>query len=362
MAVEPVERGNISQRLVISGELQAASSFILAPRVSGRLLDLNYHIGDRINQGALVAQIDETPFRADLAHAKAERMVAEARLSAATSALTSTQQRAERITKLTERGVSSEAEREQAEGELRAAKAAIIIAEATLEAAKTEEAQAEIALSDCSVYANWEGDTTTRVIGERFVDGGTLVNSGQALLSVLDISSLTAVVYVDEKTYSQLHIGQQAHLSCDAYPAEKFIASVARIAPRFAPDSRQARVELTVPNQDQRLKPGMFVRAELILKTVEDATLVPVAALANRLDSVVVYVVDDNTNTVREVPIRIGLRDHGEVQVIGDNISGNVVVLGHQLIGDGSAITIPGKATSAIGAKNPTDRSAAAAQ
>ena len=116
---------------------------------------------------------------------------------------------------------------------------------------------------------------------------------------------------------------------------------VARIAPVFRSESRQARVELRVNNPDRRLKPGMFVRAQTVLARVEDATVVPEDALVTREGRNVVFVVSDDGKTVNERPVEVGVREQGRVQVIGEGLTGRVVTLGQQQLEDGTEVTIP---------------------
>ncbi|MCJ7600292.1 MAG: efflux RND transporter periplasmic adaptor subunit, partial [Desulfobulbaceae bacterium] len=106
--------------------------------------------------------------------------------------------------------------------------------------------------------------------------------------------------------------------------------------------TRQARVELTIDNQRFRLKPGMFIRATVELESVAEAVIIPEEALAVRNDQPGVFVVNEDSLTVSWRPVRVGIREGERVQVEGEELSGRVVSLGHQLVDDGSAITISG--------------------
>ena len=81
--------------------------------------------------------------------------------------------------------------------------------------------------------------------------------------------------FVTERDYARLQTGQVASLTTDAFASETFSGTIQRIAPVFRESTRQARVELRVDNLELRLKPGMFVRATVILDRVEDAVIVP---------------------------------------------------------------------------------------
>ena len=130
-------------------------------------------------------------------------------------------------------------------------------------------------------------------------------------------------------------------MTTDAFQGETFTGHVVRISPIFRQESRQARIELRIENPEQRLKPGMFIRFTLELARIEDATIVPEAAIASRGEKTGVFVVNDAGDAVTWQPVEVGLREGDRSQVTGEGLTGRVVTLGQQLLDDGSAITIP---------------------
>jgi multidrug efflux pump subunit AcrA (membrane-fusion protein) len=85
----------------------------------------------------------------------------------------------------------------------------------------------------------------------------------------------------------------------------------------------------------------MFVRAEAMLERVEDATIVPLAALTTRGGQTGLFVVNSDGETVSWRLVNVGITENERVQVTGEEITGRVVTLGQQLLEDGSRITIP---------------------
>jgi multidrug efflux pump subunit AcrA (membrane-fusion protein) len=120
-----------------------------------------------------------------------------------------------------------------------------------------------------------------------------------------------------------------------------FTGAVARIAPIFRESSRQARVEVSLPNPDHPLKPGMFARCTLELDRVDDAIIVPDLAITERDGQSGVFRVAGDGASVNWVPVETGLRDGDRVQLLHADLSGRVVTLGQQLVEDGSIIHIP---------------------
>jgi len=149
------------------------------------------------------------------------------------------------------------------------------------------------------------------------------------------------VVFVTEKDYPWVQSGRIVRLVTDAWPDTRFEGRITRISPIFRQATRQARVELMVDNPDHRLKPGMFIRASVALDRVPDAIIVPEQAITRRNERTGVFVVAADGQSVAWRDVRTGIRDGDRVQVEGSGLDGRVVILGQQLLDDGSRNTIP---------------------
>jgi RND family efflux transporter MFP subunit len=166
------------------------------------------------------------------------------------------------------------------------------------------------------------------------------VAANAPLLLIVELQPIVGVVFVTEKEYARLKPGQLVSLTTDAYPGELYQGRIDRIAPVFRKSTRQARIEMTIDNPRHRLKPGMFIRATVVLDEVADATIVPEQALTIRDDRSGVFIVSDDGRSVRWRTVNVGIREDGRVQVAGEMLVGQVVILGQQLIDDGSPIKI----------------------
>lgn len=343
--VAAVRSGTIVERQTFSGSLQASADFMVAAKIPGRLREVLVDVGDTIQRGQVVARLDDEEHIHDVAQAEAAVVVARARQAEAASVVGAAERAHQRITALAGEGRATEAAKDQAEADMLAARAAVAVADAGIAQAEADLASAKVRLGYATIVADWAGDGSERIIGERLVDSGATISANQPLLRVLDLKPVEAVIHVTERTYARIRPQQAATLTTDAWPGATFTARVDRIAPRFDPASRQAAITLLVDNADGRLKPGMFVRATLSLSEIADATLVPAMALTRRDGQDVVFVVADDGTTVREVEVAVGIRENDVVQVVGEDIRGRVITLGQQLVADGSAITISAERT-----------------
>jgi RND family efflux transporter MFP subunit len=342
--VAAVEHGPIERRREFAGSLEAAAEFIVAPKVSGRVQRITVDLSDRITRGQLVAELDDEELLQDEAQAKANLAVASATASAADTAVEIARRNFERESGLHGRDVSSAQDLDVARSDKAEAEANLAVARAQVTRAKAAHRAAEIRSGYAKVTADWSEGDETRLVAARFADEGSTVAANAPLLTIVDLDPVIVVVFVAEADYAELAQGVEVVVRTDAYPNESFVGTISRIAPVFQTASRQARVEMTVPNADARLKPGMFVRARAVLERAEDATIVPAAALVEREGGTVVFVVDETGEAVAMRPVEVGIREGERVAVTGKDglpIEGQVIVLGQQQLVDGTAIVIP---------------------
>ncbi len=339
--VEMVERGSIAERRTFSGTLHARAEFSVSPKVAGRVERLMVDISDVVERGAVVAILDDDEFVLAVAQSEAELAVARANLAEAESALEIANREFERSQTLQQRGVASESEMDVAQTEQLAAQARLEVARAQLTRAEAALRTTEIRLGYTRVRADWSGGSDERSVATRFVDPGQMVSANDPLMHIVELDPLTGVIYVTEKDYSRISVGQSVTLRTDAFPGQLFEGVVDRVAPVFEETSRQARVEVKLDNPDHRLKPGMFIRVTVQVDRVEDATIVPAAALTTRNNESGIFLVSEDGSTAHWRPVQVGIREGERVQVIGEDIQGRVITLGQHLIDDGSPITIP---------------------
>lgn len=337
--IAPIEKGTIRTIRMFSGSLEAHASFTVSPKVGGRLEEMRVDIGDPVDRGAIVAKLDDAEYQQDLAQAEADLLVAKANLAEAQSTLEIAKRAMERAKTLQQRGVASDAELDSARSELLARQAGVEVDQAQITRAEAQVEAAKIRLGYTDVTALWAGADQRRVVAERFIDEGQTVSANTPLLQIVEIDPLSGVFFVTEKDYAKLHSGQHVDIQTDAFPEETFTGMIERIAPVFREQSRQARVEISIPNRKQKLKPGMFIRAHVEIARDDAATIVPAQSIVTRSETQGVFVVNPDGKTASWRPVKTGIREADRIQVLDDELSGRVVTLGQQLVEDGSLIS-----------------------
>jgi RND family efflux transporter MFP subunit len=338
--VAPIERGPIALRRTFSGELEALAEFVVAPKVSGRVERVLVNIADAVRRGQVVAELDNDEYVQAVAQARADLAVAQANRSAAESVLEIADREFQRTESLRKRGIASDSELDAARQDLLAKRAQLAVAEAQVAKFAAALESANIRLGYTRVTAGWTGGNDERVVAERYVDEGQTLAANTPLLMIVELDPILGIVFVTERDYANMQTGQLVSLTTAAYPDETFTGRIVRIAPVFRTATRQARIEMTIENPRQRLKPGMFIQATVELSRVADAVIVPEQALTERNDRTGVFVVSEDGRSVRWREVAAGIQADGRVQVDGQGLSGRVVVIGQQQVDDGSPITI----------------------
>jgi RND family efflux transporter MFP subunit len=336
----PIEQGTMELRRTFSGSLESYAEFLVAPKVSGRVEYLAVEMGDPVVRKQEVARLDNDEYIQAVAQAEADLTVADADLTGAKNALDIARRELERMETLKKRGVSSASQVDAARAEWLAAEARMEMARARVLKARAQLETARIRLGYTTVFADWTGGSDTRFMAEKFVTEGDTVSANTPLVSIVELDPLLAVVFVTEKDYGRLAVGQQAGLSTDAFPDRSFSGRIIRISPAFKTQTRQARVEIHVDNPSLDLKPGMFVRVSVVLDRVTGTSMIPETALVVRNQETGIFMVAPDNDTVVWQQVVTGIRQDHRVQIKGDRLTGQVVTLGHQLLDHGSRIRI----------------------
>jgi len=335
-----IARGSITRYRTFNGSLEAEAEFMVAPKISGRVERLAVDLADTVTRGQVVAELDDDEYIQAVAQAGADLTVAKAKLVEAENGLEIAKREFERVQTLKKRGVASESQLDTIMADLSAKQAQLEVAAAQVTRSEALLETARIRLGYTKVTADWSGGDDQRIVAQRYVDAGNTVSANAPLLLIVELDPVTGIIFVTEKDYAHLQNGQVVQLSTDAYAGENFTGRITRISPIFRQETRQARVELTVDNPRFRLKPGMFIRATVEMESLDDATIVPESALTVRDERSGVFVVNEKDMTVSWHPVQVGIHQDDRVQVEGEGLAGWVVTLGHQLIEEGSQVTV----------------------
>lgn len=343
--VTPIAKSTIREVGTFTGTLLPESQFVVAPKIAGKLEKILVNIGDEVKRGQLIAVLDDDESVQQVDQAKAELDVARANIEENRSALNLAKREFERAMALREKKIVSESELDAAEAQYKASLAKQKVAVAQVAQKEAELKTAQVRLDYTRMKASWENGKESRVVGERFVDEGAMLTANAPIASIIDIHTLTAIIHVIERDYPRVKIGQGAAITTDAYNDRIFTGTISRVAPVLKEAARQARVEVSIPNDEKLLKPGMFVRVEIEFARHDNATVVPINALIKRNGQWSIFLADKESMRAKLVPVTVGIMSNDMAEILDPSVSGSVITVGQHLLEDESFITLPEKTT-----------------
>lgn len=328
--------GTISETRQLTGTVHPLYQYIIAPKVSGRVVDIRKRIGDWLDKGEVVARIDDAEYQQDVFEAEANLKIAEAGLIEAQSRFELAQQDLERMQSLQAKGMISSAEFDVAAANHKALESRLKLARAQVDQRQAALKSAKIRSGYTILAASQPG-----FVGERFVDEGALLAPNSPVLSVIGIDTVFVRTTVIERDYGSIRPGQSAQVSVDAFPDQRFIGKVTRIAPRLAEASRVAEMEVEVANASQILKPGMFAKVTVVLQEKQDTQIVPSQAIVTRNGQHGVFLVKNGETVANYVPVETGIVAPEKTEIVSPQLEGLVVTLGQHLLEDGGPVILP---------------------
>ncbi len=277
---QPAERGNLTVIVTATGTLEPTNEVEVGSELSGIIEMVEVDYNDRVKEGQVLAKLDTDKLEAQVLQSKAALESAKAKVSEAKATVLEARLKLDRCEKLVERQLcpqedvdTAQATYARAQAEEASTKAVVAEAQATLDANQTN-------LEKAVIHSPING-----IVLDRNVESGqTVAASFQTpVLFTLaeDLTQMELHVDVDEADVGQVKEGQEATFTVDAYPDRRFPAHITQL--RYGAQEVDGVITyetvLNVNNSDLFLRPGMTATADISVKQVEDALLVPTAAL-----------------------------------------------------------------------------------
>ena len=257
-----------------SGTVEAISSIEIKSKASGQILFLGAEIGDYVEEGVVLARIDQRTPTNTLAQANADLEVAKVRLSNAKNQF-------ERSKRLHDEGNISDKSFEDAQESFSSARAQLVRAEVFLE-------NARIALDDTSVRSPIAGTVISRPaeVGQVITSPTSAVGGGTLLMEMADLDNVRVRALIDEIDIGKISIGQEVTLKVSAYRDKKFVGIVSKIEPMSRVDQNVTTfpVLIDIENKDNLLLIGMNTDVEIEILNEKVALALPAGSLRTRKD------------------------------------------------------------------------------
>lgn len=388
-----VEARDVQRTVETTGSLLAWEEVTLNTPVPGTIARLLADLGDRVESGQIVAELDKREFtlavqqaqavlrasqdglaraqaqvassRANLEQVKQSRKSWEAGLNRTRAVLEEAQLNLERNRRLVDAQLVAQrdfdASRTQhesalaqhqvsqvemgqypdrvrvAEAQLQSDLSAVQVAEAEIERRQAELGLTQKKLTDATLRSPIRG-----AVAKRHVNPAEFVKDNAPIFTIVRADILKYVGAVAEHAALDMQIGQSVTLQVDAAPGRSFTGRITRVSPAVDVANRTIAIEAEVANPQHVLKPGLFARG--VAETGHDrgVAFVPEAAVSYFVGITKVFVVEDGK--ARERAVKLGVKQDGAVQVLeGVKPGEQVATSGLAQLYDGAPVTVAGR-------------------
>lgn len=304
--VTPVTLETLANRLEANGIFLPAKEMFVISETQGRVVGVHKNKGEWVNEGDLIAKVDDELLSTELAATQAN--------------IAKLKKDRERVGNLIE-------------GEA-VAKNKIEDIELGLMAAEAKEKALKKQIANTSIRA-----TMTGTLGYRFIERGTVIGPGIQVAQITNLEKLFLMVKVTERDVLNVRKGQTVSVTADVYPDRPISGKVTNIGLR-ADNAFNYDVEIEVPNpKNAPMRAGMHAKAIFTFDAQRQGLVLPRKAIAGSLQDAKVYIVEDSVALLRTVTLGGAYGDKVEV-MSGLKQGERVVVAGQMNLADGTKVEV----------------------
>lgn len=301
-----VKKMLLENNISLVGVVNASNDVNVISEAQGLVIDTKVKVGDYVQEGAVLFQIDDVIMQSNLASAEINYLKAKRDF-----------ERSETLYQ--ENSISA---------------AQLDLARLGMKAAESQLTLAKKQLSDTRIKAPISG-----TINKRMVDHGTMVNPGTAVANIVDVTTLKVLLNVSEKDAFQIKVGEQAEITTDVYPGVKFYGKIDNIASK-SDEAHTYAVEVKLYNSSNHpLKAGMFARVVFTGQNTQESLAIPRESLVGSIKDAYVYAVENKIAKLKNIVIGKTSGDYLEV-LSGLKENDIVVVNGQNNLSDNSKVVI----------------------
>lgn len=299
--------GDISSYILLSSNLETEKMTDVYSRVQGLVEKIHVEEGDYVKKGQLLMEIEPDELALEEARARVEY---------------------EQEKNLYERKQAMFEKQLLSKEEFETARFAV-------DARKIQWETAKLNLDHTKITSSISG-----VIGERLRRQGDRIQPTDKLFTVINSEEMIAVVHVPEKEVGVVQKGQKVYITSQHLGEDQqFAGWIKRVSPVVDPQSGTFKVTIGISNQDNRLRPGMFVNTHIITDTHVGTVLIPKTAIIYESENMHVYVVRDDI--AHKIQLDAGYQDFEKVEALsGIGAGEKIIVVGQAGLKDGTKVNV----------------------
>lgn len=335
---ENVQKGTVSMTVNATGVVSAAQKVTVGAQASGQIKKLYIKVGDEVQKGDLIAQIDPTTQQNSLQTRRAELAAQTAQMENQKIQLDIAAKQYQREQQLLAADASSAEAVENAKDSWSAAKAALKQTEASIKQTNIAINTAEVELGYTKIVAPFTGTVVSVPVEE-----GQTVNANQTtptIAEIADLSQMEVKLEIAEGDITKVAAGMPVEYTILSEPNTQFKTTLQSIDPGLTglsdgnyseSSSSDAAVyyyaKLLVENEEGKLRIGMTTQNTILAKQAKDVLVVPTVAVRNMKGKKIVRVLKDDTDVV-ETEVQTGLSDGLNIEIKSGLNVGDKVVMG----------------------------------
>ncbi|EAJ6140590.1 efflux RND transporter periplasmic adaptor subunit [Campylobacter lari] len=338
-----VKKQDITQSIEAIGEVYAKTQVDVGAQVSGQITKLYVKLGDHVNEGDLIAQIDKDKQQNDLDITKAQLESAKANLESKKIALDIATKQYQREQKLYDKKATSLENLENLKNTFYALRANV----ADLKAQTT---QLEISLKNAQkdlAYTTITAPSKGEIINVAVEEGQT-VNANQntpSIVRLADLSEMEIRMQIAEADINKISVGKKVKFSILNEPDKKYEATISSIDPANTTISNATSntnlnsnsststsavyyyARVFVKNDNNFLRIGMSTENEIAIKTENNTLVIPTLAIKSDVSGYYVEILKANNISVK-TPVKLGIKDSLNTQILDGINEGDLVIIG----------------------------------
>ena len=301
------------------GSLDAVQGVTITAEVTGKVARIAFEPGSKVKAGDLLVQQNISEERARLRSAEATAELARINF--------------ERSEKLLPEKVISQSDYDNNRAQL------------TRALAEVENIKAVIAKK--TIRAPFAGR-----LGIRMINLGQVINDGQAIVTLQSLDPIYANFLIPQQQLAMIHQELEVRVTTDAMPGQEIGGKITAINPEVDAATRNIRVQATLSNSDERLRPGMYANVAVVLAQKADVLTIPATAVLYAPYSDSVFVIEETKGqdgkpagkTVRQQFVRLGEK-RGDFIAVASGLKAdeNVVSTGVFKLRNGQAVVVDNK-------------------
>jgi len=333
--------GGAATVLNASGYVEPRRKATVSSKITGKVTEVLVDEGMVVEEGQILAQLDDSDARKRYEAIRAERDVARAAIEELEVNLADAERTLRRTNELRDQGVASVQDLDSATAAVDALRAKLRVARSSLDAAEAQLAVSAQDLENYTIRAPFAGIAVSKDAqpGEMV----SPVSAGGGF--IVDMESLEIEVDVNESHIAKVTPGQPADAVLDAYPEWHIPATVRTIIPTADRQKATVKVRLTFDQLDPRILPDMGVKVAFRETVKQEPTatppqsLVPQSAVRTDGSQIVVFVVEDEIVDRRAVSVGRSIGTDVEIMA-GVTVGDRVVVSESEGLGDGQKVRV----------------------